>query len=108
GYLTQEVTIVRNQAVRIVLQPDAQALNEVVVVGYGTQKRATVTGSISEVKGADMVKSPQPNVSNSLAGRFSGLVATNRGGEPDYDGSQIRIRGVSTTGNTDVLVVVDG
>ena len=108
GYLTQEVTIVRNQAMRIVLQPDAQALNEVVVVGYGTQKRATVTGSISEVKGADMVKSPQPNVSNSLAGRFSGLVATNRGGEPGYDGSQIRIRGVSTTGNTDVLVVVDG
>jgi TonB-dependent SusC/RagA subfamily outer membrane receptor len=108
GYLTHEVNIVRNQAMRITLQPDAQALNEVVVVGYGTQKRATVTGSISEVKGADMVKSPQPNVSNSLAGRFSGLVATNRGGEPGYDGSQIRIRGISTTGNTDVLVVVDG
>jgi len=108
GYVSQEVDIVGNQSIRIILQSDAQALNEVVVVGYGTQKRATITGSISEVKGADMVKSPQPNVSNSLAGRFSGLVATNRGGEPGYDGSQIRIRGISTTGNTDVLVVVDG
>src|SRR5690606_14510715 len=75
---------------------------------YGTQKKATLTGSVSEVKGAELVKSPQPNLSNSLAGRFSGVIATNRGGEPGYDASEIRIRGISTTGNKDVLVVVDG
>lgn len=108
GYIKQEVAITKGEAMIVTLLADAQALNEVVVVGYGTQKKATVTGSVSEVKGADIVKSPQPNLSNSLAGRFSGLVATNRGGEPGYDGSQIRIRGASTTGNTDVLVVVDG
>lgn len=108
GYHSKEIPIAGQQTVDVILEEDAQALGEVVVVGYGTQKRATVTGSVSEVKGADIVKSPQPNVSNSLAGRFSGLVATNRGGEPGYDGSQIRIRGASTTGSTDVLVVVDG
>ncbi|GGG89272.1 SusC/RagA family TonB-linked outer membrane protein [Parapedobacter pyrenivorans] len=108
GYLTQEIAINDQTTQDAIMAEDTQALDEVVVVGYGTQRRATVTGSVSDVKGADLVKSPQPNLSNSLAGRFSGLVATNRGGEPGYDGSQLRIRGASTTGNTDVLVVVDG
>lgn len=84
------------------------SLGEVVVVGYNTQKKATLTGSISVVKGADIVKSPQPNLSNSLAGRFSGIVINNRGGEPGYDGSSFTIRGLATTGNNDVLIVVDG
>ena len=84
------------------------SLGEVVVVGYNTQKKATLTGSISVVKGADMVKSPQPNLSNSLAGRFSGIVINNRAGEPGYDGSSFTIRGLATTGNNDVLIVVDG
>ncbi|WP_315821439.1 TonB-dependent receptor plug domain-containing protein [Paraflavitalea speifideaquila] len=55
-----------------------------------------------------MVKSPQPNLSNSLAGRFSGIVINNRSGEPGYDGSSFTIRGLATTGNNDVLIVVDG
>lgn len=83
-------------------------MGEVVVVGYNTQKKATLTGSISTVKGGDLVKSPQPNLSNSLAGRFSGLVINNRSGEPGYDGSSFTIRGLATTGNNDVLIVVDG
>ena len=111
GFFTEEIPVEGGDATstyNVVLEEDTQALDEVVVVGYGTQNRATVTGSVSEVKGGELVKSPQPNLSNSLAGRFSGLIATNRGGEPGYDGSQLRIRGASTTGNTDVLVVVDG
>ncbi|GAA4808175.1 TonB-dependent receptor [Olivibacter ginsenosidimutans] len=108
GYLTQEVEVSTQAAVNITLAADAQALNEVVVVGYGTQKKATLTGSVSEVKGADLVKSPQPNVSNSLAGRFSGVIINNRSGEPGYDGSSITVRGQATTGSNDVLVVVDG
>ncbi|HVI44253.1 MAG TPA: TonB-dependent receptor [Chitinophaga sp.] len=83
-------------------------LSEVVVVGYNTQRKATLTGSISVLKGADMVKSPQANVSNSLAGRFSGIVINNRSGEPGLDGSSFTIRGLATTGNNDVLIVVDG
>lgn len=108
GYVTRELPVRNQSVINVQLQPESKSLNEVVVVGYGTQRRATLTGSISEVKGAELVKSPQPNLSNSLAGRFSGVIATNRGGEPGYDASEIRIRGISTTGNTDVLVVVDG
>lgn len=83
-------------------------MSEVVVVGYNTQKKATLTGSISVIKGGDLVKSPAVNVSNSLAGRFSGVMINNRSGEPGYDGSSIRIRGLATVGNNDVLIVVDG
>jgi TonB-linked SusC/RagA family outer membrane protein len=108
GYTTQEVPVNGQSQLSITLADDNKTLNEVVVVGYGTQKKATLTGSVSEVKGADLVKSPQPNLSNSFAGRFSGIVANNRGGEPGYDGSSYTIRGFGTTGNNDVLVVVDG
>src|SRR5690349_22107932 len=89
----------------ITLEASKIDLSEVVVVGYNTQKKATVTGSISVVKGTDLVKSPNVNVSNSLAGRFSGVMINNRGGEPGYDGSSIRIRGLATVGNNDVLIV---
>ncbi|WP_207535939.1 SusC/RagA family TonB-linked outer membrane protein [Desertivirga arenae] len=108
GFKSQEVPVNGRSTINISLANDSKALDEVVVVGYGTQKRATVTGSISTIKGSDVAKSPQPNLSNSLAGRVSGVIATNRSGEPGYDGSQITIRGISTTGNRDVLVVVDG
>ncbi|MBD8488997.1 TonB-dependent receptor [Echinicola sp. CAU 1574] len=108
GYESQEITVNGRSTIEVNLQPDMQALNEVVVVGYGEQKKATLTGSISQVEGRDLQNSPQPNVSNSLAGRFSGIIANNRGGEPGYDGSSFSIRGLATTGNNDVLVVIDG
>jgi len=108
GYATQEVIVGTQTTIDVQLVSDASTLSEVVVVGYGEQKKETLTGSISQVKGADLVKSPQTNLSNSLAGRFSGIIANNRSGEPGYDGSNISIRGLATTGNKDVLVVVDG
>jgi TonB-linked SusC/RagA family outer membrane protein len=108
GFIAQEVVVGNRSQIDITLAPNNKLLDEVVVVGYGTQKKATLTGSVSEVKGADIVKSPQPNVSNSLAGRFSGFVANNRGGEPGYDGSSYTVRGFASTGNNDVLIVVDG
>lgn len=94
-----EVTLMENQT---------NTLNDVVVVGYGTSTKKNLIGSVSVVQGSDIVKSPQPDISNSLAGRFSGLIASNRSGEPGYDGSSINIRGLATTGNNDVLVVIDG
>lgn len=108
SYAALEMPVKNHSPLEISLVANSQNVSEVVVVGYGTQKRATLTGSISVVKGADIVKSPQPNLSNSLAGRFSGLIANNRSGEPGYDGSNMYIRGLATTGNNDVLVVVDG
>lgn len=108
GYKTQEVVVGTQTTIDIAMTSDIETLSEIVVVGYGEQKKETLTGSISQVKGDDIVKSPQPNVSNSLAGRFSGIIANNRGGEPGYDGSSYSIRGQATTGNNDVLVVIDG
>ncbi|WP_343524555.1 TonB-dependent receptor [Pedobacter sp.] len=108
GYTSQEQTVGNRTTINVKLGADTKTLNELVVVGYGTQKKATLTGSISQVKGADLVKSPQPNLSNSLAGRFSGVVINNRSGEPGYDGSNITIRGLATTGSNNVLIVVDG
>jgi len=83
-------------------------MDEVVVVGYGTQRKATLTGSVAAVKGAELTKSPSVNVSNSLGGRLPGLVTVTPSGEPGADGSVIRIRGVNTLGNNNPLVVVDG
>jgi TonB-linked SusC/RagA family outer membrane protein len=108
GYTSQEVPLGTRTSIDVALVTDIETLSEVVVVGYGEQKRETLTGSVSQVKGGDLVKSPQTNVSNSLAGRFSGIIASNRGGEPGYDGSSYNIRGLATTGNNDVLVVIDG
>ncbi|HEY4198505.1 MAG TPA: SusC/RagA family TonB-linked outer membrane protein, partial [Mucilaginibacter sp.] len=108
GYTSQERPVPASHVINVQLSPDGKSLNEIVVVGYGTQKKATLTGSISVVKGGDLVKSPQPNVSNSFAGRVSGVIANNGTGEPGYDGSNILIRGMQTTGSSSVLVVVDG
>ncbi|MGV3587436.1 MAG: SusC/RagA family TonB-linked outer membrane protein [Adhaeribacter sp.] len=108
GYTTQEVAINNRTTINVTLAPDAKALEEVVVVGYGTQKKETVTGSVAAVKGEDLQRSPSLNLTNSIAGRMPGVVAVNRSGEPGYDGSAIRIRGSNTLGNTGALVVIDG
>ena len=108
GFITEEVTIGGQTVIDLQMLPDIQSLSEIVVVGYGEQKKATVTGSVSKVEGKEIVQAPVTNVSNSLVGRLPGLVSVTRSGEPGYDGSTIRIRGTNTLGNNDALVVVDG
>ncbi len=108
GYQSQEVPVNNRTAINISLAPDTKSLQEVVVVGYGTQKKETVTGSVAAVKGEELVKSPTVNLSNSLAGRLPGVVAVNRSGEPGADGSAIRIRGSNTLNNNSALIVIDG
>ncbi|MGZ3871320.1 MAG: SusC/RagA family TonB-linked outer membrane protein [Mucilaginibacter sp.] len=108
GYNTLEVPVNGQTTLNIKLQPSAKGLNEVVVVGYGVQKKITVTGAVVAVKGDELIKSPATNLSNSIAGRMAGVTATNAGGEPGYDGATIRIRGTNTLGNSDPLLVIDG
>ncbi|HEU5147811.1 MAG TPA: carboxypeptidase-like regulatory domain-containing protein, partial [Chryseosolibacter sp.] len=108
GYATQEVTVGGRSSIEVTMAPDTQTLQEVVVVGYGEQKKATVTGSVTSVKSAEIVQSPVTNLSNALVGRLPGVIFVNRSGEPGYDGSQIRIRGTNTIGNPGALVVIDG
>ena len=107
-YDSKEVTVGNPSIINVSLTPDAKSLSEVIVVGYGVQKKATVSGSVVSVKGSDLQKSPSVNLSNSLAGRMAGVVAVNRSGEPGYDGSSIRIRGANTLNNNDALIVIDG
>jgi TonB-linked SusC/RagA family outer membrane protein len=108
GYASQEVKINNRSSININLQSALQEMQQVVVVGYGTQKKATLTGSVSTVRGAEVAKSPATNVSNSLGGRLPGLVTVTPSGEPGADGSVLRIRGVNTLGNNNPLIVVDG
>ncbi|MFC0512965.1 SusC/RagA family TonB-linked outer membrane protein [Mucilaginibacter angelicae] len=110
GYESKTVTVGGASTVNVRLFPDKKTrdLNEVVVVGYGTQKKESLTGAVASVKGADLVKSPEPNLSNSFAGRVPGVIGLNSSGEPGYDGSSLLIRGRSTTGDNSPLVVIDG
>ena len=108
GYRTQELSVGNQTTINITMQEDTQNIDEVVVVGYGVQKKETVTGSVSTLKGDDLVKSPVANLSNAIAGKMSGVVTYQRSGEPGYDGATIRIRGSNTLGNNAPLVVIDG
>lgn len=108
GYNRQEMPVNDRSSLNIKLTPSVQQLNDVVVVGYGVQKKVTVTGAVAQVKGTDLQKSPAVNLSNSIAGRMPGVIAMNGSGEPGYDGSTIRIRGSNTLGNNDALIVIDG
>lgn len=108
GYEPQEVVVGNRSTINVGMQTDTKTLGEVVVVGYGVQKKETITGSVASVKGSELIKSPTVNLSNSIAGRMAGVVAVNRSGEPGADGSAIRIRGSNTLNNGDALIVVDG
>jgi TonB-linked SusC/RagA family outer membrane protein len=108
GYTNQEVSVNGRSAINVELQSATQQLTDVIVVGYGTQKKVTVTGSVASVKGTELEKSPTVNLSNSLAGRLPGITAIQSSGEPGFDGSTIRIRGTNTTGNSGALIVIDG
>lgn len=108
GYDSKEIQVNGTNAITINLSSKESSLDEVVVVGYGTRKKATLTGSIVTVKGDAIAKSPASNVSNSLAGRLPGLTVITRTGEPGNDGSTLRIRGANTLGDNSPLVVVDG
>ncbi len=108
GFVTHELVVGAQSVFDVRLAPDTKSLEEVIVVGYGEQKKETITGSVATVKGGELAKSRSVNLSNSIAGRMPGVVAVNRSGEPGYDGSSIRIRGSNTLGNNDALIVIDG
>ena len=108
GFVSQEIDVNSQGTINVKLQENSQDLSEIVVVGYGTQKKAVVSGAVTSVKGTELAKTPTANLSNSLAGRMPGVTAMQSSGEPGYDGSSIRIRGVNSLGNSDALIVIDG
>ena len=108
GMKLQTVTVGNDRTINLVMQEDAAALDEVVVVGYGTQSKVKVTGSIATVKSDDIVKNTTSNISSALSGRMAGLVTVQSSGEPGSDLASLRIRGQSTPGSNAPLVLVDG
>ena len=107
GYSPEEMRAGANFTV-VNLKQAVQQGSEVVVVGYGVQKKATLTGSIAQVSGAEVAVSPSPNVGSSLAGKLPGLVVTQNIGEPGKDDPNILIRGMATLGNNSPLIIIDG
>jgi len=107
GYLTKSITVGANSTINVSLATDTQALDEVVVVGYGTQKKSVVTGAISSVKAEDLQSMPINDVGDALQGRTSGVTMAASSGQPG-SGSTIRVRGITSRGNSDPLWVVDG
>lgn len=107
GYKSIEV-IATAQPQVIQLSEDTEVLEEVVVVGYGVQKKATITGAVATVKGSDLKTTGNANVTNTFAGKIPGVIATNRSGEPGSDFSDIFIRGKSSLNDNSPLVVIDG
>lgn len=103
GYLTQDIAVGGKSELNISLREDAQKLDEVVVVGYGVQKKASVTGSVASLQAKDISSVKTPNVTNALAGKLPGLRAVQRSGAPGDDAASIDIRGFGSA-----LVIVDG
>ncbi|WP_169304351.1 SusC/RagA family TonB-linked outer membrane protein [Pedobacter frigoris] len=97
GYLTKEVTVAPNaKTVFVNLAEDTKGLEEIIVVGYGTQKKLTNTGSVSTITNKELKQNPSTSVQNSLVGRLPGFFAVQRSGQPGLDASQFFIRGVSS------------
>lgn len=112
GYVTQEIVIGNNMVINVTMHEDTQLVDEIVVVGYGVQKKASAVGAITAIKGEKLTSAPVVNLSAGLAGQAPGLYAITRTGEPGNDGATLRIRGQNTiendNDNNSPLIVIDG
>ena len=102
GYIEQSLVVNQNSEYKIVLKEDSQSLDEVVVVGYGTQKKVNLTGAVAAIGADEIIQAPVANISNALAGRLPGIRVQNTGGTPGAE-SSVDIRGFGKP-----LILVDG
>ncbi len=107
GFESREISLDGRSSITTQLTAENKSMEEVVVVGYGTQKKRAVTGSVSSVKATDLDNMPVFRIEQSLQGRASGLTITSASGQPG-EGSTVRVRGTTSIGNSDPLYVVDG
>ena len=109
GYVTKTVTVPADQRVLdVVLAPDTNLMDEVVVTAFATQKKINVTGAISSVNGSDILSTPVANISNALLGNTPGVSGLQTSGEPGRNSADIFVRGVSTYGSSTPLIIIDG
>lgn len=107
GYVSQDVKIGKNDA-KIVLREDNKVLDEVVVVGYGTQRKVNLTGAVSTIKSDQLENRTSSNPINMLTGQVAGVTIVQSSGQPGADVGNLRVRGIGTLGNSEAMVVVDG
>lgn len=108
GYLTQEIDGTNQTFFNIVLQEDTEILDEVVVVGFGIQRKVNLTGAVSEVKGEELTRKTATGSIEALQGVLPGTTITRSSGSPGEEGYEIQIRGITSANNNPVLVLVDG
>ena len=100
GFVSQDISVDGRSTINVQMKEDTKSIEEVIVVGYGSQKKETLTGSVANIRGEEITKSPAPNVSSSLSGKLPGLVVNQRSGEPGRDDPNIVIRGFGTFGDS--------
>jgi TonB-linked SusC/RagA family outer membrane protein len=108
GYISQTVTVKENTPVQVQLKEDAETLSEVVVVGYGTQKKANLSGSVAMVDSKKLENRPIQNISSGLQGLMPGVTVTGTNGAPGMDAGKIRVRGIGTLNSADPYILIDG
>ena len=108
GYANQEIKVGNQKTLSIALKEDAEALDELVVVGYGTQKKVNLTGAVSNVKSDLLQNRTSSSPVNLLTGQVPGVTILQNSGQPGEDVGQLRVRGIGTLGNSDAMVIVDG
>ena len=108
GYKTTEIAVNGRTDINVSLKEDSETLEEVVVVGYGTQKKVNLTGSVASVSAKDIQDVPASNTTSLLQGRMPGLVISQNGGQAGKEDMEVRVRGVGTFGNNNPMVIIDG
>ncbi|MEN7551736.1 SusC/RagA family TonB-linked outer membrane protein [Rapidithrix thailandica] len=108
GYMSKEVEINHRKVIDMVMDTDTKTLDEIVVVGYGTQRKVNLTGAVSTVNTEELEGQPAINVASSLQGRMPGVYITQSSGLPGREGVDILIRGVGTMNNSNPMILIDG
>ena len=108
GYETAEVVVLNAAKMSVVLNPDSKTLDEVVVIGYGTVKKRDLTGSVASVRGEELASKKTTTLSTALQGALSGVLVQRNGNAPGSSASSIRVRGITTMGDSNPLIIVDG
>ncbi len=109
GYIEQDIPTSGRTIINITMQEDIQMLDEIVAVGYGTQRKANLVGSVTSVSGEKIASIPASDITNAISGRLPGSVIIQQSGEPGQNAAKILVRGRTTLGgNTQPLVVIDG
>ena len=108
GYVTEEITVGNRTSIDLVMKADLKTLDELVVIGYGTQKRSELTNAVVQATGEEIKKTPAVSLGNSLAGRLPGLYVRQTSSVPGFDDPQVLVRGFNTYRNNSALIVIDG